>query len=57
MIYQWGDKSEELHSKFAQLLREKVQTYMTEYLQSLPEGRNKAVLFFTCRKNSNSWNA
>ena len=38
VIYQWNDKSEELHSRFAQLLREKVQTYMSEYLQSLPEG-------------------
>lgn len=38
VIYQWHETSEELHSKFAQLLREKVQTYMSEYLQSLPEG-------------------
>lgn len=38
MIYVWNDTSEELHSRFAQLLREKVQDYMKEYLQSLPEG-------------------
>lgn len=38
VIYQWHETSEELHSKYAQLLREKVQTSMAEYLRSLPEG-------------------
>lgn len=38
VIYDWNDTSEEIHSHFAQLLREKVQTLMREYLQSLPEG-------------------
>lgn len=38
VIYDWKDKSEVLHSRFAQLLREKVQYHMAEYLQSLPEG-------------------
>ena len=47
VIYQWNDKSEELHSRFAQLLREKVQTYMSEYLQSLPEGTSNTCHIFT----------
>lgn len=38
VIYGWDDTSEEIHSRFAQLLREKVQGLMKEYLQSLPEG-------------------
>ncbi|XP_060583141.1 vam6/Vps39-like protein [Ruditapes philippinarum] len=38
VIYDWKDTSEEIHSRFAQLLREKVQFLMREYIQSLPEG-------------------
>ncbi|XP_053393314.1 vam6/Vps39-like protein [Mercenaria mercenaria] len=38
VIYDWNDTSEEIHSRFAQLLREKVQAYMKEYILSLPEG-------------------
>ncbi|XP_052769246.1 vam6/Vps39-like protein [Mya arenaria] len=38
VIYMWNDNSEGMHSRFAHLLREKVQRYMPEYLAQLPEG-------------------
>ena len=43
----WHDTNEELHSKFAQLLREKVQDHMRDYIQSLPEG--KAITLMICK--------
>lgn len=39
MILQCDDVTPEFHNRLAQLLREKVQFLMQEYLQSLPEGR------------------
>ncbi|KAL4237860.1 Vam6/Vps39-like protein [Mactra antiquata] len=42
VIYVWNDTSGDLHSRYAQLLREKVQAFMRDYLHALPEGHTPA---------------
>ncbi|KAH3859338.1 hypothetical protein DPMN_102057, partial [Dreissena polymorpha] len=43
VITNWHDTNEDLHSRYAQLLRDRVQASMEEYLRGLPEGHIPAL--------------
>ena len=48
IIHICNDETAEFHNKLIHLYREKVQVLMTEYIQSLPEGKSSRGSYYFC---------